>query len=57
VIAANELGVSYKLHPIELGKDNKADWYKAINPLGKVTNEHFNSNSMHNMKCILTTCT
>jgi Glutathione S-transferase, N-terminal domain len=36
VIAANELGVNYKLHPIELGKDNKADWYKAINPLGKV---------------------
>eukprot|EP00611_Tribonema_gayanum_P012360 TRINITY_DN22990_c0_g1_i1.p1 TRINITY_DN22990_c0_g1~~TRINITY_DN22990_c0_g1_i1.p1 ORF type:complete len:269 (-),score=58.24 TRINITY_DN22990_c0_g1_i1:333-1139(-) len=36
VITANELGVPFKLHPIELGRDNKQDWYQKINPVGKV---------------------
>lgn len=36
VIAARALGVPFKLHPIELGKDNKTEWYKRINPVGKV---------------------
>lgn len=36
VITANELGVPFKLHPIQLGKDNKEAWYSKINPLGKV---------------------
>ncbi|CAM9822839.1 unnamed protein product [Pylaiella littoralis] len=35
-IAARELGVPFKFHPMELGKDNKEDWFLKLNPLGKV---------------------
>ncbi|CAM9946832.1 unnamed protein product [Discosporangium mesarthrocarpum] len=35
-IAARELGVPFDLHQMELGKDNKEEWYLNINPLGKV---------------------
>ncbi|CAM9437007.1 unnamed protein product [Choristocarpus tenellus] len=35
-IAARELGVPFELHTMELGKDNREEWYLNINPLGKV---------------------
>eukprot|EP00638_Chattonella_subsalsa_P005865 CAMPEP_0117748374 /NCGR_PEP_ID=MMETSP0947-20121206/9072_1 /TAXON_ID=44440 /ORGANISM="Chattonella subsalsa, Strain CCMP2191" /LENGTH=222 /DNA_ID=CAMNT_0005566013 /DNA_START=270 /DNA_END=938 /DNA_ORIENTATION=- len=35
-ITANEIGISFNLEPMQLGVDNKQDWYLAINPSGKV---------------------
>eukprot|EP00752_Nemacystus_decipiens_P016123 g14418.t1 len=35
-IAARELGVPFEFHPMELGKDNREDWFLKLNPLGKV---------------------
>eukprot|EP00903_Cladosiphon_okamuranus_P011550 g10873.t1 len=35
-IAARELGVPFEFHAMELGKDNREDWFLKLNPLGKV---------------------
>ncbi|CAM9243640.1 unnamed protein product [Ectocarpus sp. 6 AP-2014] len=35
-IAARELGVPFKFHAMELGKDNREEWFLKLNPLGKV---------------------
>nr|WEU39136.1 glutathione S-transferase [Saccharina japonica] len=35
-IAARELGVPFEFHAMELGKDNREEWFLKLNPLGKV---------------------